>query len=287
MAFTVPRIDNKGILTATSGFLGDGFTHTINSYSGCAFAGTMCGTFCYAQHNHWITAGRPWKLYGVKNDIVEAYRREFDRLKRPQRGVPKPLRIFMSSSTDPYLPQEKMLGVTQALLKEMVTRVPDALVVQTHSTLVLRDLDLLVQLARLTKIWVSITVETDLDKIEGFPPHAYLPGVRIAALRRFRDAGVRTRVTVSPLLPIRDLDQFAADLGAASEEVILDHYLLGDGSPGGMRTRKTSFPEMLRAAGYDEWNSLEKFWAVVRRFREILGVDRILTSRDGFNSLDR
>ena len=36
----VPAVRNKTILTPTSGFLGSGFTHTINAYQGCAFAGS-------------------------------------------------------------------------------------------------------------------------------------------------------------------------------------------------------------------------------------------------------
>jgi hypothetical protein len=43
-------IENKSILTPTSGFLDSGFTHTLNSYLGCSNAGSLCGTFCYAQH---------------------------------------------------------------------------------------------------------------------------------------------------------------------------------------------------------------------------------------------
>src|SRR5262245_24374478 len=99
----LPIIENKTILTPTSGFLAPGYTHTINAYQGCAFAGALCGTFCYAQHNHWITKGRPWALYGAKRHLRDAYRSEYDQIKR-RRGGPRPLRIYMSSSTDPYLP---------------------------------------------------------------------------------------------------------------------------------------------------------------------------------------
>jgi hypothetical protein len=59
---SLPMIDNKTILTATGGFLGDGFTHTVNLSQGCAFAGSVCGVYCYAQHNRWVTRGRPWGL---------------------------------------------------------------------------------------------------------------------------------------------------------------------------------------------------------------------------------
>ena len=102
-------VKNASILTPTSGFLAAGYTHTINVYQGCAFAGSLCGVYCYAQHNRWITRGRAWGFYGAKREIREAYRRDYDRIKRPRRGEPRPLKIYMSSSTDPYLPQEKSL----------------------------------------------------------------------------------------------------------------------------------------------------------------------------------
>ena len=117
-------MENASILTETGGFLKTGFTHTLNPYQGCAFAGALCGTFCYAQHNWWITRGRPWGLFGAKRHVREAYRREYDRLKRPSRGEPRALKIYMSSSTDPYIPQEKTLRLTRTLLAEMVDRTP-------------------------------------------------------------------------------------------------------------------------------------------------------------------
>ena len=144
----VPRVANKTILTPTSGFLASGFTHTLNAYRGCAFAGSLCGTFCYAQHNVWITKGRAWGLYGAKQRVVEAYRADYDRIKHPRRGDPRPLRIYMSSSTDPYLPQEKSLGLTRGLLEAMCDRPPDVLVIQTHHTMITRDRDRIEQLSR-------------------------------------------------------------------------------------------------------------------------------------------
>ena len=76
--------DNKSILTPTSGFLQSGFAHTIN-----------------AKHNFWITKGRDWSLYGAKKNVASSYLAEYDRIKRPRRGSPKPLRIYMSSSSGP------------------------------------------------------------------------------------------------------------------------------------------------------------------------------------------
>src|SRR5437763_1227415 len=116
MSYELPLIPNKTILTPTGGFLDSGFTHTINLYQGCAFAKSLCGEYCYAQHNHWITKGRPWGLYGVKADILDAYRRDYDRIKRPRRGEPGPLIIFMCSSTELYPGQEARLRIVPKLL---------------------------------------------------------------------------------------------------------------------------------------------------------------------------
>jgi DNA repair photolyase len=189
-------IDNATILTETGGFLKDGYTHTINASVGCAFAGSLCGIFCYAQHNHWITKGRPWTLYGVKQNLQEAYRREYDQIKRPRRGAPRPLKIYMSSSTDPYIPQERRLHHTRALLEEMIERPPDVQVIQTHNTLIQRDVDVIQAIATRCELWVSITCETDMERVPGFPRHASSPAKRLEVLKAFRRAGVQTQQVV-------------------------------------------------------------------------------------------
>jgi DNA repair photolyase len=281
----LPVIPNRAILTRTSGFLKSGYTHSVNLYQGCSFAHALCGAYCYAQHIYWITRGRPWALYGVKRDVIGAYHHEYDALKKPRRGEPKPLRVYLSSSSDPYPPQEKKLGLARALLHAMLNRPPDVLVIQSHSTLVARDLDLIRELAGRCALWVSLTVETDMERLPGFPNHSSSPARRIAALKTFRDRGVPTQATVSPLLPIAHPERFARDLGEACDRVILDHYLIGDGSRGGLRTQSTNFPNMLEAAGLGEWNRIEKLWEVKEVFDHMIGPDRVLVSRDGFNAV--
>jgi DNA repair photolyase len=281
----LPLIENASILTPTSGFLKTGYTHTINVYQGCAFAGSLCGTFCYAQHNRWITKGRTWALYGVKHDVREAYQRDYDRIKRPKRGEPKSLKIYMSSSTDPYLPQEKTLRVTWSLLDEMRRRPPDVLVIQSHHTLVERDIDLIEELASRFELWISLTVETDMDRLPGFPPHASRPTHRLETLERFRSRGVLTQATISPLLPLAHPETFAHRLDLACDRIIIDHYLIGDGSPNGWRTKRTSLAERLEANGFGAWNSLSKLWEIRSLLAGVLGEERVLVGCDGFNTV--
>ena len=283
--YPLPEIENVSILTPTSGFLKPGYTHTINLYQGCSFAGSLCGTFCYAQHNLWIAKGRAWGLYGAKRRIRDAYQRDFDRIKRPRRGASKPLKIYMSSSTDPYLPQEKTLGLTRLLLGEMCQRPPDVLVVQSHHTLIERDIDLITEIATQAELWVSLTVETDMDRIPGFPPHASLPSQRLKTLRKFRDLGILTQATISPLLPLANPEVFAHQLDVACDRVIIDHYLIGDGSRNGWRTKRTTFPERLEQAGWGDWNTLPKLWEIYGVLAQVLGKERVLVGCEGFNAV--
>lgn len=277
------------ILNPTGGYLGEGFTHTINLYRGCALGNSLCGLYCYAQWNPHHTLGRPWgRFLDVKTGFAEAYRAQYDRLKRPVRGDPKPLRIFLSSVTEPYPPQERAARRMRRLLEEMLARPPDLLVIQSHTPLVLDDLPLLLTLRERCRLEINITVETDKEALPPpFPRHAYSPAARIAALRSLRQAGLCTVATVSPLLPLDDPSAFARQLEAACDRVIVDHYLLGDGSREGQRTKQTKLPMLLDANGWSTWTGLAPFDEVVRTFRQVFGDARVGISRAGFNAAHR
>src|SRR5262245_17717671 len=119
----VQEIPAHTILNPTSGFLDEGFTHTINLYRGCPLGNSLCGKFCYAQWNQFHTKGRAWGSFlDIKTDFRAAYRRDYDRIKHSamaataRKGQPRPLRIYMSSVTDPYSPWELSLRHTRELL---------------------------------------------------------------------------------------------------------------------------------------------------------------------------
>jgi hypothetical protein len=112
---------------------------------------------------------------------------------------------------------------------------------------------------------------------------------RIAALRRFRERGVESVAVVSPLWPVADVELFARRLEEAADFVVLDHYLIGDGSRDGARTRRRlamagmSFPELLARAGYEEWTRLDSLERVKEAFLRVLGPERIGVSKEGFH----
>jgi DNA repair photolyase len=281
----VAPVAARSILTPTGGFL-LGFTHTLNPYRGCAFGGALCGVYCYASETRYGSdRAEPWGGYLYpKERAADLYRAEAAAL----RAAGAPLRIFMSSVTDPYVPEEQRLGVTRSILEAMAERPPDLLVLQTHTPGPLGDLARLLEIAARARVVVQITVETDRPRLPGLPPHATPIAARIAALGRLRAAGLPTVAVVSPLLPLDDQHRFAAQLGDCADAVILDHYLIGDGSKDGARTRRArahaprTLPQVLDGEGLGAWATLDRFWQVVDVFRGVLGPERVGVSQDGF-----
>lgn len=262
-------IECKSILNRTGGFL-HGFTHSLNPYRGCAYGRSACGVACYAPAV--LVEKREWGGYlEAKTNAADVYARDIVRERR--RG---PVRIFMASVTDPYVPQEKRLRITRRILEAMVADPPDRLVLQTHTPHPLRDTDLLRELAGCS---VQISVETDQEQLPGFPRHAYAPDVRLDALRQLKAAGLDAVGVVAPLLPIRDVEAFAHALDAACTRVIVDHYLVGDGSKGGARTKRRGLPALLD----DYWNSLQALDDVAETLARVMGSDRVGVSCYGFN----
>ena len=58
-----------------------------------------------------------------------------------------------------------------------------------------------------------MTVDTDMDELPpAFPGHASLPSLRVGALKRFRDRGIQTQATVSPVLPFWEVRDVMVDV---------------------------------------------------------------------------
>lgn len=264
----------RTILTRTGGFLA-GFTHTLNPYRGCSLGRSFCGAACYASA---LVRDGPWGTFlFVKTNAAECYPRDLARERR--RG---PVRIFFSSVTDPYLPQERRYLLTRRLLEAMVEAPPDRLILQTHTPGPLRDLDLLARIR--CDLSVQISVETDRESLPGFPPHAFPPAERLQALARIREAGLRAVGVVAPLMPLGDPEAFARALDRCCTSVIVDHYLIGDGSPGGARTKRRGVPEMLNRAGFGRWTTLAALQETAEIFRRVLGKERVGVGAEGFNA---
>ncbi len=239
----------KSILTPQrSGFLAGGpypFTHALSGYVGCGFGATTCGLYCYARFlPNWSFSGftAPWgQAVQVKTNAARLLERELHALKP---HVRQNLRIFMSTTTDPYQPIEREQQITRHCL-EVFARYDDLdlLVIQTRSPLAERDIPLL---QRIPYAWLSVTIETDdqhyLKSLKGGPPLAQ----RWDLIRIASSMGIQTQITVSPCLPYTSVVAFGQQLlSSGARRLIVDTVVDGDGSHG-ERTARTPFARDVR-----------------------------------------
>jgi DNA repair photolyase len=219
------------------------FTHALSAYVGCGYGQTACGQYCYARFlPNWIAGGfnAPWGLaVQVKVNAAGLLERTLAAM-GPERR--RRLRIFMSSTTDPYQPLERRHQVTRACLQVFAAyRDLDLLVIQTRSPLAERDLDLM---QRIPYAWLSVTIETDdqpyLQRFRGGPPLER----RWALVAAASLAGVPTQITVSPCLHFSSVQAFGERLlSSGARRLIVDTAAEGDGA-GGRRTARTPFAQL-------------------------------------------
>jgi DNA repair photolyase len=243
MRIDVTTAPARGILTRATGYLRGVVSHSLQPYRGCTFGNALCGVGCYVRHNAFLTRGAPWGSFlEVRTNAAECYTAQHagERAWAHRRG--QPFAIFMSSSTDPFVPHEARFRVTERVLEAMVRSAPDTLIIQTHTHLVTRYLRLYRTLRRRCELRVHLSVESDRDRLPGLPPPASPVARRLEAAGRLKAAGVTVVVTVSPLLPIVDPERFFAAVAANAHAVVLDHYIGGDGSVDGARTKRTPLP---------------------------------------------
>jgi len=154
----------NSILTRASGYLRGVCSHSLNPYVGCGYGNSSCGEGCYVRFNQWLLRGRQWGSFvDVKVNADKVYYKTVQAERRwaARRGVP--FSIFFSSSTDPWQPVERKFRVTHRVLNAMLEEVPDILILQTHSSMILEDMKCIVALDRLCDLRVHISIEGDQD----------------------------------------------------------------------------------------------------------------------------
>lgn len=238
----------KNVLTRTSGYLRTVTSHSLQPYRGCSYGNSLCGVGCYVRHNGHLLQGRPWGGFlEVRTNAADSYRANFEREARWARRGGGSFSIFCSSATDPFVPQERRYGITRSLLEAMRELPPDELILQTHSHLATRYLDVYKTLAERCELRLHVSIETDRERLPGLPPPASSVEHRFAACAELKQAGLPVVVTVSPLLPIDEPERFFKRVAEVADAVVIDHFIQGDGSADGSRTLRTTLPAAMQA----------------------------------------
>ena len=187
------------------------FSLSINPYRGCAHA---CA-YCYARPSHAYVGLSP----GLDFETKLFYKQDAARLLESELSRPGYVctPINLGSNTDPYQPIERRMGVTRDIL-EVLARCRHPLTIITKGALVLRDLDLLVSMARDNLVSVGISITTrDVALKRAMEPQAASPRARLDAVRTLSEAGVPTGVLIAPVIPALTDHEMESILGAAAE----------------------------------------------------------------------
>lgn len=173
-------VNAKSILSAKNG---------MNLYRGCSHGCIYCDSRSNCYHME-----HDFEDIEVKENAIEL-------LEEALRRKRKKCMIGTGAMTDPYIPLETELGHTRKALS-LIEKYRFGVAIQTKSSRILRDMDLLQKINAQTKSVVQMTLTTaDEELCRKLEPGVSTTGERFDVLKQMRDAGIPTVVWLSPILP--------------------------------------------------------------------------------------
>ncbi len=167
----------------------------VNPYQGCEHG---C-IYCYARNSHeyWgFSAGIDFESkIMVKKNAAELIEKMF----QSKSWVCSPLNL--SGNTDCYQPAEKKYGITRKIL-ETCLKYRNPVGILTKNALVLRDLDILTELAKLNLTHVFLSITTLDEKLRlALEPRTATATKRLKTLETLANAGIPTGMMTAPIIP--------------------------------------------------------------------------------------
>jgi len=193
--------------------------YALNPYRGCEHG---C-IYCYAPAV--LRETRKWGSFvDAKVNIAEVLSKETKKAKKGNVGI--------GTVTDAYQPLEKRYELTRKCLAELLKH-DFPISIQTKSSLVLRDLDIIKQFSKKD---IGITVTTVDDEIRmKYEPRTSSVEEKFSALKKFADEGIDTWMFLGPIMPyitdrnndLSELIKFANDCNVKT--IIIDKLRLKPG----------------------------------------------------------
>ena len=197
------------------------YDRSINPYRGCEHG---CA-YCFARPSHAYLGLSPGLDFetriACKFDAAACLVRE---LAHP---AYRPAPLALGINTDAWQPVERRLRVTRGVL-EVLHATHHPLSIVTKSALILRDIDLLADMARLGLVHVAVSITTlDAELARTLEPRAPTPARRLQVIAALAGAGIPVAVMLAPLIPaltdheLEAIFAAAAAAGASSAGTIL------------------------------------------------------------------
>ncbi|CAM1366170.1 PA0069 family radical SAM protein [Tenacibaculum xiamenense] len=172
-----------------------GFVYSMNPYQGCEHG---C-IYCYARNSHeyWgYSAGLDFE----KKILYKANAAQLLK-KKLQSRTWKPENIMLSGNTDCYQPIERKLEITRAMLKVLLEHKHPVSII-TKNALILRDLDLLKELAALNLVKVSISITSLSEKTRSIlEPRTATIKRRFEVVKKLSHHEIPVNVMIAPIIP--------------------------------------------------------------------------------------
>jgi DNA repair photolyase len=259
----LPVIETKArsALSPVGGFLREaGFTHSLTPARNCTYG---C-TYCYVPTMR-VRAGlrrEDWEHWGdytvLKKNLPDLLAKE---LREDQI-------IYCSPLVDPYQPAEMMMEMMPLVLEKIYIYPPERFVLQTRSSYILRDLNLLVAVAEHTDLRISFSITTDEEAVRRkFEPRCESIAQRVDAVRVLVEAGLDVYITLAPILPCTPAAVAALLADLTPNPVIGDPFHIRATKKSGATTRQTAL-EVLSKYESLEWVDAEFQSGLVEQLRK-------------------
>jgi DNA repair photolyase len=171
------------------------FNWTLNAYRGCTHGCHYCFARRYHVQFEMNTGDEFASMILVKHNLVDVLSRELDR------PTWKRELVAVGTATDPYQPIEGHYKLTRGAI-EALTRGRTPVGIVTKGPMIVRDIDVLRDLARAAGCTVHMSVPTvDEDAWRTLEPGTAHPLQRLRAVRELVDGGINAGVLMAPIVP--------------------------------------------------------------------------------------
>lgn len=169
--------------------------YSVNPYQGCEHG---C-IYCYARnaHEYWgFSAGIDFETkIMVKPHAPQLLQETFE---KPTWQADT---IMLSGNTDCYQPAERKYQLTRKML-EICLRYRNPVGIITKNALILRDIDILSEMAKLNLVHIYISLTTLNEKLRlAMEPRTVTGQQRLRVIEKLTAAGIPVGVMTAPIIP--------------------------------------------------------------------------------------
>src|SRR5579864_9003034 len=171
------------------------FSWSLNPYTGCEHRCAFCYVRAFERRADRPSDDRYGRSIRVKINVAAVLRSEL--LRRSWRKET----VVIGAATDPYQPAEGRYRLTRQCL-EVLKEFSNPTAIITRGPMIVRDVDVLTQLARRADLHITFSIPTlDDDVWRKTEPGTAHPRQRLRALEKLVAAGIDVGVGMAPILP--------------------------------------------------------------------------------------